>query len=58
MSGKIIPTIPQLEAAKLLARLETSAASGKKERAAEDAQVAAAGRFGARSAPLKLVKQG
>lgn len=31
---------------------------GKKDEQAEGAKAAAAGRFGARSAPLKLVKQG
>jgi hypothetical protein len=54
MQGSIVPTVPQLEAAKLLARLEV-APKGKKEAADEAAGKVAAGKFGARPAPLKVV---
>lgn len=55
MQGTIIPTVPQLEAAKLLARLEVAGPKGKKEAARTAASTVAAGRFGAAKAPLKLV---
>jgi hypothetical protein len=56
MLGKVIPTIPQLDAAKALVRVETgSAATGKRAKAVDDAGKAAAGRFGAATAPPKLV---
>ena len=54
MNGEIIPTVPQLDAAKALARLE-AAPKGKKEAADEAAGKVAAGKFGARPAPLKVV---
>lgn len=57
MQGIIIPTVPQLEAAKLLARLEVEP-KGKKESAKDAANNVAKGRFGATSAPLKLVNGG
>lgn len=57
MAGRIVPSVPQLEAAKLLARLEV-APKGKKEAANEAAGKVAAGKFGARPAPLKLVGGG
>lgn len=57
MQGIIIPTVPQLEAAKLLARLEAEP-KGKKESAKDAANNVAKGRFGAATAPLKLVGNG
>lgn len=56
MSGKIVPSIPQLEAAKLLARLEATPVGGKKEQRQEAARKVA-GRFAA-AAPPKLVAAG
>lgn len=54
MRGQIVPSVPQLEAAKLLARLEAAPAGGKKAAKQGDAEKAA-GKFGARPAPLKVV---
>jgi hypothetical protein len=59
MLGQVIPTIPQLDAAKALVRVEAgSSATGKRAKAVDDAGKAAAGRFGAATAPLKLVRSG
>jgi len=53
MLGQVVPSVPQLEAAKLLARLE-AAPVGKKQQQVDQAGKVA-GKFGARPAPLKLV---
>ena len=54
MRGQVVPSVPQLEAAKLLARLEAAPAGGKKQQQAEQAGKVAS-KFGARPAPLKVV---
>lgn len=54
MLGQVVPSVPQLEAAKLLVRIQAAPAGGKKQKLAEDAEKVA-GKFGARPAPLKLV---
>jgi phage terminase small subunit len=54
MLGRVVPSVPQLEAAKLLARLEAAPAGGKKQQQEEQAGKVAS-KFGARPAPLKLV---
>lgn len=56
MRGLIVPSIPQLEAAKLLARLESTPVGGKKEQRQEAARKVAS-RFAA-AAPPKLVAAG
>lgn len=53
MLGQVVPSVPQLEAAKLLARLE-AAPVGKKQQQVDQAGKVA-GKFGARPAPLKVV---
>lgn len=60
MHGQIIPTIPQLEAAKVLARLEAAPASagGKKDAAKEAAKKASLGKFRAADPPKLVVSNG
>lgn len=61
MAGEIIPTVPQLEAAKVLARLEASAkaAGGKKAAAVEEAaKLAKTGRFQSAAPPKLIVNNG
>lgn len=54
MRGEVVPSVPQLEAAKLLARLQVTPAGGKKEALGKAAEKVAS-KFGARPAPLKVV---
>lgn len=56
MLGQVVPSIPQLEAAKLLARLEAAPVGGKKKQQKQDAK-RVAGRF-ASAAPPRLVAAG
>lgn len=55
MLGQVVPSVPQLEAAKMLARLHAAPAGGKKEAAKNAAKQATAGRFSPASAPKLVV---
>ena len=57
MRGRIVPSLAQLDAAKMIARLTVAPAGGggKKDERQAAAKKAATGRFAAAPAPLKLV---